>query len=83
MTYSLQRLYLTSQQGVARTILANAPIPAGARLLHLRGALDLAAPVTHRSRCLSRSRQLAFLPPPTLKPEPHARAERVRFGLSV
>ena len=79
MTYALQRLYLTSQQGVARTILANAPIPAGARLLHLRGALDLAAPVT-RPLALPLAQSPAGPPPThTPKPELHARAERVRW----
>ena len=78
MTSALQRLYLTSQQRGGSTILANAPIPAGARLLHLRGALDLAAPVT-RPLALPLAQSPAGFSPPTPKPEPHARAERVRW----
>jgi hypothetical protein len=41
ITYALQRLHITTQLGVARTIRANMPIPTGARLLHLPGAVDL------------------------------------------
>ena len=48
-TYALQRIHITTQLGVARTIRANAPIPTGARLLHLPGTIDLGAPVP-RSR---------------------------------
>ena len=40
-TYALQRVHITTQLGVARTIRANMPIPTGARLLHLPGAVDL------------------------------------------
>ena len=40
-TYALQRIHITTQLGVARTIRANMPIPTGARLLHLPGAVDL------------------------------------------
>ena len=49
ITYALQRIHITTQLGVARTIRANTPIPTGARLLHLPGALDLGG-ATPRSR---------------------------------
>jgi len=39
--YALQRIYITTKLGVARTIRANMPIPIGARLLHLPGAVDV------------------------------------------
>ena len=48
-TYALQRIHITTQLGVARTIRANFPIPTGARLLHLPGAIDL-GDATPRSR---------------------------------
>ena len=41
ITYALQRIHITTQLGVARTIRANMPIPTGARLLHLPGVIDL------------------------------------------
>ena len=41
ITYALQRIHIITQLGVARTIRANMPIPTGARLLHLPGAVDL------------------------------------------
>ena len=42
ITYALQRIHITTQLvGLARTIRANMPIPTGARLLHLPGAVDL------------------------------------------
>ena len=64
ITYALQRIHITTQLGVARTIRANMLIPTGARLLHLPGAVNLGVlpQVSHLPATCPEAFQQKFVP---------------------